>query len=54
MTGGTAVVAKLELPEVVGWFAALLDTTSKSYVLPGVRPLSVTECAVTRVLPSAD
>jgi hypothetical protein len=40
---GAAVVAKVELVEVVDAVEPFTETTSKSYVVPGVRPLIVTE-----------
>jgi hypothetical protein len=43
MTGGTAVVAKVKLPEVVDWLELFAETTSKSYVVPDARPEMVTE-----------
>jgi hypothetical protein len=43
ITGGTAVVVKLELPEVVDWLELFADTTSKSYAVPDARPVIVTE-----------
>jgi hypothetical protein len=46
ITGGTDVVTKLELVDVEDAFEAFAEVTSKSYVVPGVRPVSVTECAV--------
>ena len=42
MTGG-GVVATVKLPEVDDAVEPFTETTSKSYVVPGVRPLSVTE-----------
>ena len=50
MVGATAVVVKVELPEVAVRLALLVETTSKSYVVPGVSPVNVTEWAVTKVL----
>ena len=50
ITGGGAVlvdVVNVELVEVVVVFAELAEATSKSYVVPGVRPVSVTEWLVT-------
>ena len=46
ITGGvdtSAAVMKVELPEVVDPAPASTETTSKSYVVPGVRPVIVTE-----------
>ena len=54
ITGATAVVVKVKLPEVADRLELLAETTSKSYVVPAVRPVSVTECEVTSVLLSAD
>jgi hypothetical protein len=48
-TGGGAVLAavlNVKLPDVFDVFAAFADTTSKSYVVFAVNPVSVTECAV--------
>jgi hypothetical protein len=53
ITGGedtTEVVIKVELPEVADIAPAFAETTSKSYVVPSVRPVSVTEWDVTRVV----
>jgi hypothetical protein len=41
-----AGVLKVEFTDVVDCAAAFADTTSKSYVVPAVSPVSVTECAV--------
>ena len=54
MTGATAVVVKVALGEVVDRLELLVETTSKSYSVPGVVPVIVTECEVTSVLFSAD
>jgi hypothetical protein len=40
---GAGVVAKVELGEVLDAVDPFTETTSKSYVVPGVRPVSVTE-----------
>jgi hypothetical protein len=40
---GAGIVAKVELPEVVDAVEPFTETTSKSYVVPGVRPVIVTE-----------
>jgi len=50
ITGAAAVVVKVELLDVAVGFKLLPETTSKSYVVPGVKPISVTECEVVRVL----
>jgi hypothetical protein len=52
ITGGvklTEVVRKLELPDVADNEAEFAETTSKSYVVPSVRPVNVTEWLVTIV-----
>jgi hypothetical protein len=52
ITGGddtTDVVMKVELPEVDDIAPAFAETTLKSYVVPSVRPVRVTEWDVTRV-----
>ena len=54
IAGGTAVVVKVAFVEVVVTLAALVETTSKSYSVPGVKPVIVTECEVVIVLFSAD
>ena len=54
ITGATAVVVKVALGEVVDRLELLVETTSKSYSVPCVRPLIVTECEVTSVLFSVD
>jgi hypothetical protein len=43
MVGGTGFVAKVEFPDVADPFPVFAEVTSKSYVVPGVRPVSVTE-----------
>jgi hypothetical protein len=43
MVGATFTVVKLELPDVAVPPGLLVDTTSKSYSVPGVSPESVTE-----------
>jgi hypothetical protein len=40
---GAAVVAKVELGDVLDAVDPFTETTSKSYVVPGVRPVIVTE-----------
>jgi hypothetical protein len=40
---GDAVVVNVELPDVLDTEEPFADTTSKSYMVPGVRPLIVTE-----------
>jgi hypothetical protein len=42
ITGPGAVVAKLELPDVVDIPPEFAETTSKSYVVPAVSPVSDT------------
>jgi hypothetical protein len=49
ITGGVASVANVKFAEV-----AVPDRAAKLYVVPGVRPVSVTECAVTSVESRAD
>ena len=53
MAGGGAVV-KVALGEVAVRLELLVETTSKSYSVPGVVPVIVTECEVTSALFSAD
>jgi len=43
IVGAGVNVRKVELAEVVDWLELLADTTSKSYVVLCVRPVSVTE-----------
>jgi hypothetical protein len=53
VTGGddtTDVVRKVELVELADIAPEFAETTSKSYVVPSVRPVSVTEWDVTRVV----
>ena len=48
MTGAPAAdVANVEFAEVPETLLALAETTSKLYVAPPVKPVSVTECDVT-------
>ena len=54
ITGPTAVVVKVAFGEVVDTLELLVETTSKSYSVAGVKPVIVTECEVTSVLSSAD
>ena len=54
ITGATAVVVKVALGEVDDKLEALAETTSKSYSVPGVVPVIVTECEVTSALFSVD
>ena len=54
ITGATAVVVKVALGEVDDRLELLVETTSKSYSVPGVKPVIVTECEVTSVLFKAD
>jgi hypothetical protein len=49
ITGGVASVAKVKFAEVV-----VPDRAAKLYVVPGARPVSVTECAVTSLGSRAD
>jgi hypothetical protein len=48
--GGAAVVVKVVFAEVAEVPVALADTTSKSYRVPGVKPVNVTEWLVTSVV----
>jgi hypothetical protein len=43
MVGGTFTVVKVKLPDVLVPPGLLVDTTSKSYVAPGVNPVRFTE-----------
>jgi hypothetical protein len=54
MVGATAVVVKVALGEVVDRLELLVETTLKSYSVPGVKPVFVTECEVTSALLSVD
>ena len=54
ITGAAVSVVKVALGEVVDRLELLVETTLKSYSVPGVKPLIVTECAVTSVLLSVD
>ena len=54
ITGATAVVVKVALGEVAVRLELLVETTSKSYSVPCVVPVIVTECEVTSALFSAD
>ena len=54
ITGATAVVVKVALGEVDDKLEPLVETTSKSYSVPCVKPVIVTECEVTSVLFSVD
>ena len=54
ITGATAVVVKVALGEVDDRLELLVETTSKSYSVPCVKPVMVTECEVTSVLFKAD
>jgi hypothetical protein len=47
---GVPVVVNVVLPEVAEVFPAFADTTSKSYSVPAVKPVSVTEWLVTNVV----
>ena len=52
---GAGVVVKVALGEVaVKLLELLVETTSKLYSVPWVKPVIVTECAVTCALFSAD
>ena len=53
MVGG-AIVVKVALGEVAVRLELLVETTSKSYRVAGVKPVIVTECEVTIVLFSGD
>ncbi len=48
--GAEPVVVKVKLPEVLDWLEPLVETTSKSYVVPGVRPVKAIEWLVTRLV----
>jgi hypothetical protein len=48
------VVVNVELPDAEDCPATFAETTSKSYVVPGVSPVTVTECVVTSVGSSAE
>jgi hypothetical protein len=48
MTGAAAVVIKVLFPEVAEALALSVEVTSKSYVVPGVSPVSKTEWEVVR------
>ena len=54
IAGATAVVVKVALGEVVVMLKLLVETTSKLYSVPWVKPVIVTECEVTSALFSAD
>ena len=54
ITGATAVVVKVAFGEVADTLVLLVETTSKSYSVPGVKPVSTTECVVVSVLFSVD
>ena len=54
ITGATAVVVKVALGEVDDKLELLAENTSKSYSVPCVKPVIVTECEVTSVLFSVD
>ena len=54
ITGATAVVVKVALGEVADRLELLVETTSKLYSVPAVKPVIVTECEVTSVLFSGD
>jgi len=53
ITGG-AFVVKVAFGEVADRLELLVEATSKSYSVPCVKPVIVTECEVTSVLFSAD
>jgi hypothetical protein len=53
MVGG-GVVVKVKLPEVVVPPEPFVETRSKSYWVPGVRPVKVTECDVTDPAPEPE
>jgi hypothetical protein len=46
---GVPVVVNVVFPDVADVLAAFADTTSKSYSVPAVNPVSVTEWLVTNV-----
>ena len=50
MVGATAVVTKVKLAEVADKLELLAETTSKSYVVPGVKPVRFMEWVVTKAL----
>jgi hypothetical protein len=52
--GGVVVVVNVKFVEVAIPPKPLLETTKKSYVVPGVKPVSVTEWAVTIELSTGD
>ena len=54
ITGPTAVVLKVALGEVADRLELLAENTSKSYSVPGVKLVIVTECEVTSALFSVD
>jgi hypothetical protein len=51
--GAVPVVVKLEFVDVEETDKAFADITSKSYAVPGVRPVRVTEWLVTSIGSSA-
>jgi hypothetical protein len=51
---GDGVVAKVKLPEVLDAVEPFTEVTSKLYVVPGVRPVSVTECVVVDPAPEVE
>jgi hypothetical protein len=53
MAGG-GVVVKVKLPEVVVPPEPFVETRSKLYMVPGVRPVNVTECDVTDPAPEPE
>ena len=51
ITGGAVpVVEKVAFGDVVDPFELFTEVTAKSYIVPGVNPVMVTECEVTMVL----
>ncbi len=54
ITGVAARVVKVEFVEVAETLVELAETTSKLYVVPAVRPVKVTECAVVNELFSVE
>ncbi len=54
MTGVPTSVTKVEFADVAFVPAELADTTSKLYVVDPVKPVSVTEWAVTKLVFSVD
>jgi hypothetical protein len=53
ITGATAVVTKVELADVLDAVEPFTEVTSKSYVVPAVRPVSTTEWVIVDAAPVA-